>query len=164
MNLNKDQVSRLFAEVAGPFSNPSAAEIDIPSTSVPKLKKAETTQDSNGFKGIWMQKYTTVTTVTTVTISMSFFSMQTSWSPPQLIYCWPSQGGRRAMWGIVIPMRRHLKTNIQSSSSIIFYKTTAATVLKFHMEHDLLPGFQNCTIGSGRISKMAAVTKNSKNN
>ena len=32
------------------------------------------------------------------------------------------------------------------------------------MEHDLTPGFQNCKIGWGGISKMAAVTKNSKNN
>ena len=32
------------------------------------------------------------------------------------------------------------------------------------MEHDLPPGSQNYKIGSGRISKMAAITKNSKNN
>ena len=45
------------------------------------------------------------------------------------------------------------------------YKTTGPTVLKLHMEHDLTPGSQkNCKIGSGRISKMATVTKNSKNN
>ena len=36
--------------------------------------------------------------------------------------------------------------------------------LKFHMEHDQTAGFQNCKIGSGQESKMAAVTKNSKNN
>ena len=50
-------------------------------------------------------------------------------------------------------------------SNIFFYKTTGPTVLKFHMEHDLTPGSQNYKIGSGRIhvSKMAAVTKNSKN-
>ena len=45
-----------------------------------------------------------------------------------------------------------------------FYKNTGSTVLKFYMEHDLTPGSQNCKIGSGRISKMAAVTKNSKKN
>ena len=32
------------------------------------------------------------------------------------------------------------------------------------MEHHLAPGSQNYKIGSGRISKMAAITKNSKNN
>ena len=35
--------------------------------------------------------------------------------------------------------------------------------MKFHMEYDLTPGSQNCKIGSGQISKMAAVTKNYKN-
>ena len=49
-------------------------------------------------------------------------------------------------------------------SSIFFYKTIAPTVLKFYMEHDLAPGSQNYEIGSGRIRKMAAVTKNNKNN
>ena len=49
-------------------------------------------------------------------------------------------------------------------SNIFFYKTVAPTVLKFYMEHDLPPGSQNYKIGSGRISKMAAITKNSKNN
>ena len=49
-------------------------------------------------------------------------------------------------------------------SNIFFYKTIAPTVLKFYMEHDLVPGSQNYKIGSGRISKMAAITKNSKNN
>ena len=48
-------------------------------------------------------------------------------------------------------------------SSIFFYKTIAPTVLKFYMEHDLAPGSQNYKIGSGRISKMASITKNSKN-
>ena len=47
-------------------------------------------------------------------------------------------------------------------SNIFFYKTIAPTVLKFYMEHDLAPGSQNYKIGSGRISKMAAITKNSK--
>ena len=49
-------------------------------------------------------------------------------------------------------------------SNILFYKTIAHTVLKFYMEHDLAPGSQNYEIGSGRISKMVAITKNSKNN
>ena len=49
-------------------------------------------------------------------------------------------------------------------SNIFFYKTIAPTVLKFYVEHDLPPGSQNYKIGSGRISKMAAITKNSKNN
>ena len=55
---------------------------------------------------------------------------------------------------------QHLKNKY---SNIFFYKTTGPTVLKFHMEHDLTPGPQNYKIGSGRITKMAAVTKNSKN-
>ena len=49
-------------------------------------------------------------------------------------------------------------------SNIFFYKILAPTVFKFYMEHDLPPGSQNYKIGSGRISKMAAITKNSKNN
>ena len=49
-------------------------------------------------------------------------------------------------------------------SSIFFYKTIAPTVLKFYIEHDLPPRSQNYKIGLGRISKMAAITKNSKNN
>ena len=56
---------------------------------------------------------------------------------------------------------QHLKTNIKTS---FFYKTFAPTVLTFYMEHDLAPGSQSYKIGSGRISKMAAITKNSKNN
>ena len=49
-------------------------------------------------------------------------------------------------------------------SNIFIYITTGPTVLQFHMEHDLTPGSQNYKIGSGRISKMAAVIKISKNN
>ena len=59
-------------------------------------------------------------------------------------------------------MRR--PSTLENEYSNIFYNTTGPTVLKFHMEHDLTPGSQNCKIGSGRISKMATVTKNSKNN
>ena len=47
-------------------------------------------------------------------------------------------------------------------SNIFFYKPIAPTVLKFYMGHDLPPGSQNYKIGSGRISKMALITKNSK--
>ena len=50
----------------------------------------------------------------------------------------------------------------ENKYSNIFYKTTGPTVLKFHMEYDLTPGSQNYKIGLGRISKMAAVMKNSK--
>ena len=53
---------------------------------------------------------------------------------------------------------------LENKYSNIFYKTTVPTVLKFNMEHDLTPGSQNCKIRSGWISKMATVTKNSKNN
>ena len=67
-------------------------------------------------------------------------------------YCYTNVSGARCA------VRQHLKTNI------LFYKTTGPTVLEFHMEHVLTSGSQNCKIGSGRISKMAAVTKNSKNN
>ena len=49
-------------------------------------------------------------------------------------------------------------------SNIFFYKTIAPTVLKFYKENDLPPGSQNYKISLGRISKMAAITKNSKNN
>ena len=47
-------------------------------------------------------------------------------------------------------------------SSIFFYKTIAPSVLKFYMEHGLAPGSQNYKIGSGGISKMAAITKIAK--
>ena len=49
-------------------------------------------------------------------------------------------------------------------SNIFFYKTIAPIVLKFYMEHDLAPGSQNYKIVLDRISKMAVITKNSKNN
>ena len=45
-------------------------------------------------------------------------------------------------------------------SNMFFYKTIRPTVLKFHIEHDLTPGSHNCNIGSVRISKIAAVSKN----
>ena len=58
----------------------------------------------------------------------------------------------------------HSSTLKNKYSDIFFYKTIAPTVLKLYMEHDLPPRSQNYKIGSGRISKMAAITKNSKNN
>ena len=57
---------------------------------------------------------------------------------------------------------RRLSTLENKYSNIFFYKTTGPTLLKFHMEDDLTPGFQNCKIGSGGISKMATVTKIAK--
>ena len=59
-------------------------------------------------------------------------------------------------------MRR--PSTLKKYSSIFFYEAIAPTFLKFYMEYDLAPGSQNYKIGSGRISKMAAITKNSKNN
>ena len=48
-------------------------------------------------------------------------------------------------------------------SNTFFDKTIAPTVLKFYIEHYLAPGSQNYTIVLGRISKMATITKNNKN-
>ena len=59
-------------------------------------------------------------------------------------------------------VRQQLKTNIQTSFSIKLLHLR--TVLKFYMEHDLAPGSLNYKTELGRISKMAAITKNSKNN
>ena len=56
----------------------------------------------------------------------------------------------------------HPSTLENKYSNIFFYKATGPSVSKFHMEHDLTPGSKNYKIGSGRISKMATVTKNSK--
>ena len=53
---------------------------------------------------------------------------------------------------------------LENKYSNILYKTIGPIVLKFHMEHDLPSGSQNCKIGSCRIATKAAVTKNSKNN
>ena len=47
-------------------------------------------------------------------------------------------------------------------SNIFSHKTTGPTVLKFHMEHDLTPGSQNCKIGSGRISRWPLLLKIAK--
>ena len=60
---------------------------------------------------------------------------------------------------------KHRPSTLENKySNIFFYKTIGPKVLKFYMEHDLAPGSQNYKIGLGRISKMAAITKNSKNN
>ena len=57
------------------------------------------------------------------------------------------------------------KNNIFKQLQTTFpLKPFAPIVVKFHMKHDQTPGFQNYKIGSGQESKMAAVTKNSKNN
>ena len=57
----------------------------------------------------------------------------------------------------------HRQSTLENKySNIFFSKTVAPTVLKFYMEHDLPPGSQNYKIGLGRISMMAAITKNSK--
>ena len=45
----------------------------------------------------------------------------------------------------------HPSTLENKYSNIFLHKTTGPTVLKFHMEHNLTPGSQNCKIGSGRI-------------
>ena len=58
----------------------------------------------------------------------------------------------------------HPSTLENKYSNIFFYKTITPTILKFYMDHDLPPGSQHYKIGSGRISKMATITKNSKNN
>ena len=57
-----------------------------------------------------------------------------------------------------------LSTLENKYSNIFFYKTIIPTLLKFNLEHDLPPGSQNYNIGAGQMSKMAAITKNSKNN
>ena len=57
------------------------------------------------------------------------------------------------------------KNNIFKQLQTIFFSEIIATiVVKFHMKHDWIPGFQNCNIRSGQESKMVAVAKNSKNN
>ena len=70
--------------------------------------------------------------------------------------------------GVIVPCAScvmHRPSTLKNKySNIFFYKTIAHTVLKFYMDHDLLPRSQNYKVGSVRISKMAAITKNSKNN
>ena len=50
---------------------------------------------------------------------------------------------------------RHPSILENKYSNIIFFKITGPKIVKFHMEHDLTPGFQNCKIESGRIAKKA---------
>ena len=52
---------------------------------------------------------------------------------------------------------------IQGLRALLFFKTTEAIVVKFHLKYDQTPGFQNYKFGLCQESKMAAVTKNSKN-
>ena len=58
---------------------------------------------------------------------------------------------------------RHPSTFENKYSNIFLCKTTGPTVFKFHIEHDLTPGSQNCKIGSDRIwpllLKIAKTTK-----
>ena len=59
------------------------------------------------------------------------------------------------------------KSNISNNTTTkktnnFFSKSTAHIVVKIHMKHDQTQGFQNSKIGSGRESKMAAITKNKK--
>ena len=81
---------------------------------------------------------------------------------------WSSQYYLEIFSGVIVRCAScvmHCPSTLENKySNIFFYKTIAPTVLKFYMEHDRPPGSQNYKIGSGRISKMAAITKNSKNN
>ena len=54
-------------------------------------------------------------------------------------------------------------TYLNDFKQFFFSKTTEAIVLKFHLKYDQTPGFQNYKFGLGQESKMAAITKNSKN-
>ena len=55
------------------------------------------------------------------------------------------------------------ENNILNNFKQFFLITIAPIAVKFQMKHDQTPGFQNCKIGSGQESKMATITKNSKN-
>ena len=52
---------------------------------------------------------------------------------------------------------------LNNFKKLFFSKTTEAIVVKFHLKYDKTPGFQNYKFGLCQESKMAAVTKNSKN-
>ena len=54
-------------------------------------------------------------------------------------------------------------TYLNNFKQLFFSKTTEAIVVKFHFKYDQTPGSQNYEFGLGQESKMAAVTKNSKN-
>ena len=56
------------------------------------------------------------------------------------------------------------KNNIfKQLQTTFFLKPLKAIVVKFHLKYDQTPGFQNYKFGLGQESKMATVTKNSKN-
>ena len=54
-------------------------------------------------------------------------------------------------------------TYLNNFKQHFFSKTTKAIDVKFHLKYDQTPGFQNYIFGLGQESKMAAITKNSKN-
>ena len=67
--------------------------------------------------------------------------------------------------GLSLPRKSVVRLTDRPDMTLDVYRGRKTTIqLKFLVEHDLTPGSQNCKIGSGRKSKMAAVTKNSKNN
>ena len=57
---------------------------------------------------------------------------------------------------------RRLSTLENKYSNIFFSKTTGPTVLKFHMEHDLTPGSQNCKIGQVEYPRWPLLLKIAK--
>ena len=59
-------------------------------------------------------------------------------------------------------MLLYLKITYYNNFKQFFSKTTEAIVVKFHLNYDKTPGFQNYKFGLGQESRMAAVTKNSK--
>ena len=65
---------------------------------------------------------------------------------------------------VILLQFKCLKITCFNNFKQLFSKTMAEIVVKFHMKLDHTPGSQNCKIGSGRISKLVAVIKNSKNN
>ena len=54
-------------------------------------------------------------------------------------------------------------TYLNNSKQLFVSKTTEAIVVKFHLKYYQTPGFQNYKFGLGQESKMAIITKNSKN-
>ena len=51
---------------------------------------------------------------------------------------------------------------LRTQFSSFFSNTTEAILVKFHLQYDQTPGFQNYKFGLSQESKMATVTKNSK--
>ena len=60
-------------------------------------------------------------------------------------------------------MLLYLKITYLNNFKQLFFWTTGAIVVKFHLKYDQTPGFQNYKFGLAQESKMAAVMKNSKN-